>query len=267
MPGDPYPLATEAAAALAAAVGVEQHDVVVVLGSGWTGAADALGRPVADLPVTQLPGFVAPTAEGHAGRVRSYDLDGTAVLAFLGRTHLYEGHGADAVAHAVRTAAAAGCRLAVLTNANGSLQPDWTTGTGVLVSDHLNLSGATPLAGARFVDLSSAWSSRLREWARQVDPTLVEGVYAMMSGPQYQTMAETAMLRTLGADVVGMSTVLEAIAARELGLELVGLSVVTAREGTGEVIDPDAVVAAAAAAATRLGAVVAAVIERWAHVR
>ncbi len=267
MPGDPYPLATEAASALATAVGVEQHDVVVVLGSGWTDAAQALGRPVADLSVTDLPGFHAPTAEGHAGRVRSYDLNGTAVLAFLGRTHLYEGYGPDAVAHAVRTASAAGCRVAVLTSANGSLQPHWATGTGVLVSDHLNLSGATPLTGSRFVDLSSTWSSRLREWARQADPTLVEGVYAMMAGPQYQTMAETAMLRTLGADVVGMSTVLEAIAARELGLELLGLSVVTTREGTGEVIDPDAVVAAAAAAATRLGAVVAAVIERWAHVR
>ena len=268
MPGDPYPLATEAATALAAMTGVARHDAVVVLGSGWTDAASALGTLVADRPLTDLPGFLAPTAEGHAGRVHSYDLSGTRVLAFLGRTHLYEGHGADAVTHPIRTAAAAGCQIAVLTNANGSLQPHWKTGTGVLISDHLNLSGVSPLVGPRFVDLTDAWSPRFREWAIDVDPALVEGVYAIMSGPQYQSLAETAMLRTLGADVVGMSTVLEAIAARELGVELLGLSVVTTREGTGEVIDPDEVVAVAAAAAAKLGAVVAAVIERWAqHVR
>ena len=265
MPSDPYALATEAAAALAAITGVDHHDAVVVLGSGWTDAATPLGTVVVDRPVTDLPGFFAPAAEGHAGRVRSYDLHGTPVLAFLGRTHLYEGHGPDAVTHPIRTAAAAGCRLAVLTNANGSLQPQWPTGTGVLISDHLNLSGVSPIVGPRFVDLTEAWSPRLRQWSADAEPALEAGVYAMMTGPQYQSLAETTMLRTLGADVVGMSTVLEAIAARELGVELLGLSVVTTREGTGEVIDPDEVVAVAAAAATKLGAVVAAVIERWAQ--
>lgn len=265
MSGVAYPLAAEAAATLAALTGVAHHDAVVVLGSGWTDAADSFGRRVADLPVTDVPGFVAPVAQGHAGRICSFDLNGIAVLAFLGRTHLYEGHGPDAVAHAVRTAAATGCRMAVLTSANGSLRPDWATGTGVLISDHLNLSGATPLVGAQFVDLTNAWSPRLQQWALNAHPDLLRAVYVMMAGPQYQTLAETTMLRTLGADIVGMSTVLEAIAARERGMELLGLSVVATREGTNEVIDPDEVVAAAAAAATKLGAVVAAVIERWAQ--
>jgi purine-nucleoside phosphorylase len=259
-----YPQAVRAAEELVRRTGVPHHDVVVVLGSGWADAADALGTVVAELPVTDLPDFWPPVADGHLGLVRSADCDGTPVLVFLGRTHLYEGHGPGPVAHAVRTAAAAGARLGVLTNANGSLHPEWATGTGMLVSDHLNLSHQTPLAGARFVDQSGAWSPRLRAWAREADPALVEGTYAMLPGPEYQTLAETQMLRTLGADVVGMSTVLEAIAAQELGLELLGLSVVTTREGTGEVIDPQEVVAVASEAAARLGATIAEVIRRWA---
>lgn len=257
---DPYGAAQDAARALAAATGVERHDAVVVLGSGWAGAADALGTTVAEVEVTDLPGFVPVVAEGHVGRVRSTVLDGVRVLAFLGRTHLYEGRGAAQVAHAVRTAAAAGCRVAVLTNANGSLRPQWGTGTGVVLRDHLNLSYATPLVGPRFVDLTDAWSPRLRALATAADPDLVEGVYAMLPGPHYETVAEALMLRVLGADVVGMSTALEAVAAREAGLELLGLSVVTTVEATGDVIDGEEVVRAAAAAATRLGRVVATVI-------
>ena len=260
-----YPLANEAAAELARRSGVDRHDVVVVLGSGWSGAADTLGPVTAEFPVTELPGFLAPVADGHAGLVRSSACHGVRVVTFSGRTHLYEGYGPQPVAHAVRTAAAAGAGLGVLTNANGSLHPEWATGTGVLISDHLNLSNHTPLVGARFVDLSDAWSPRLRTWAREADPTLVEGTYAMLAGPEYQTLAETQMLRTLGADIVGMSTVLEAIAARELGLELLGLSVVTTREGTGDVIDPQEVVAVATAAAAKLGVTIADVIRRWAE--
>lgn len=261
---DDYPQAVRAAEELARRSGASHHDVVVVLGSGWAGAVDALGAVVAEFPMTDLPDFRPPVADGHLGLVRSVDCDGTRVLVFLGRTHLYEGHGPGPVAHAVRTAAAAGARLGVLTSANGSLHPEWATGTGVLIGDHLNLSHQTPLVGARFVDQSGAWSARLRTWAREADPALVEGTYAMLPGPEYQTLAETQMLRTLGADVVGMSTVLEAIAAQELGLELLGLSVVTTREGTGEVIDPQEVVAVATAAAASLGATIAEVIRRWA---
>ena len=159
------------------------------------------------------------------------------------------------MAHAVRTGAAAGARVVVLTNANGSLRSDWGTGTGVLIADHLNLSGATPLAGPRFVDLTDAYSPRLRAIARAAEPALVEGTYAMLRGPHYETVAEAHALQRLGADVLGMSTVLETIAARELGLEVLGLSVVTVVEATGEQIDPDAVVAAAELAASGLGPV------------
>jgi purine-nucleoside phosphorylase len=182
------------------------------------------------------------------------------VLAFLGRTHLYEGHGAAATVHAVRTAAAAGCRTAVLTNANGSLRPEWAPGTGVVVRDHLNLSGETPLVGPRFVDLTDLYTPAMRAAARAADPGLVEGVYVMLRGPHYETLAEARMLRTLGADVVGMSTVLEAVAAREAGMALLGLSIVTAVEAVETPIDPEEVVRVAAAAATRTGNVIAAVL-------
>ncbi len=252
--------AAAAAELLAERTGVERHEVVVVLGSGWDAAADALGAPVAELPVAELPGFVAPVAPGHRGLVRSYDADGMPVLAYLGRTHLYEGHGPGPVAHPVRVAAAAGARVAVLTNASGGLRADWPPGTGALLADHLNLTFVSPLDGAQFVDLTDAWSPRLRAVARSADPTLVEAVYAQLRGPSVQTVAETAMLRTLGADLVGMSTVVEAIAARAAGLELLGLSAVTTLEGTGEELDPDDVVAVAESTARRVSAVLPAVL-------
>jgi purine-nucleoside phosphorylase len=259
---DPYQLAGEAAAALAEATGCARHDAVVVLGSGWGGAAAVFGVPQAELPVADLPGFHAPAADGHAGLVRSYALGDARVLCFLGRTHLYEGHGVDAVAHAVRTAAASGCRVGVLTNANGSLRPEWAPGTGVVIRDHLNLSGVSPLRGPRFVDLSACWNPRLRRLAREADPALVEGVYAFLPGPHYETPAEALALRTLGADILGMSTVIEAIAAREAGIDLVGLSVVTAVEVDGGPVDPAEVVAVAEASAGRLGGVIHAVLKQ-----
>jgi purine-nucleoside phosphorylase len=250
---DESAVARRAAEALARRTGQERHDVLVVLGSGWAPAAGSLGRVVAEFAVTALPGFHAPVAEGHPGLVRSCDLAGVRVLCLLGRTHLFEGHGAAAVVHPVRTAAAAGCRVALLTNANGSLRDDWPIGTGMVVADHLDLSGATPLRGPRFLDLTDCWSPRLRALAREADPGLQEGVYALLRGPSYETPAEARMLRTLGADVVGMSTVLEAVAAREAGLEVFGLSVVTALELGGEPVEGSAVVAAAEAATARMG--------------
>jgi purine-nucleoside phosphorylase len=252
---DWYARADEAARALRSALGVEHVDSAVVLGSGWAGAAEAFGPPGAEAALADLPYFRAPVAVGHAGRVRRYDVAGRTVLAFLGRTHLYEGHGPGQVAHAVRTAAAVGARLVVLTNANGSFRADWGTGTGVLLADHLNLSGSTPLEGPRFVDLSGAYSPRLRALAREEQPALVEGTYVMLRGPHYETVAEAQALSRLGADVIGMSTVLETIAARELGLEVLALSVVTVVEASGEQIDPDEVVAAAGRAATGFGPV------------
>ena len=256
-------LAADAAAAVADRTGVPRHSAAVVLGSGWSVAADQLGRLVAEVRTTELPGFLAPVAPGHPGLLRSYDLDGIPVLAFLGRTHLFEGHGREhvaAVAHAVRTAAAAGATVAVLTNASGSLRPEWAPGTGVLISGHLNLSWVSPLVGARFVDLTDCWSPRLRALAQAEDASLVEGTYAMMTGPSVQTAAETRMLRVMGADLIGMSTVLEAIAARDVGLELLGISATTTIEGSGEALDPEAVVAVGEDTARRLGPVIANVL-------
>jgi purine-nucleoside phosphorylase len=255
-------LARDAAAALLAATGYSGFDVALVLGSGWVPAADALGAADAELGFTDLPGFAPPAVEGHAGRVRALTADGTRVLVMLGRTHLYEGRGTAAVAHGVRTAAAAGCRVMVLTNGCGGLRPEWSPGTPVLISDHLNLTHASPLRGATFVDLTDLYSPRLRELCRRIDPTLDEGVYAQLRGPQYETPAEIRMLRTLGADLVGMSTALEAIAAREAGMEVLGVSLVTnaAAGMTGEPLNHQEVLEAGKAAATRMGALLRQVV-------
>ncbi len=261
-PAEPGVPAQDAARALAAATGAERHDVAVVLGSGWVPAADVLGRPDAELAVTELPGFLPPAVAGHAGRLRSVTVAGKRVLVLLGRTHLYEGRGVGAVVHGVRVAAAAGCGTVVLTNAAGGLREGMTVGQPVLISDHLNLTARSPLVGPRFVDLTDLYSARLRGLARDVDPSLAEGVYAALPGPHYETPAEIRMLRTLGADLVGMSTALEAIAARAEGAEVLGVSLVTnlAAGITGEPLDHTEVLAAGQAAATRMGGLLAAVI-------
>ncbi len=155
---DPAGAARDAAAALAQRTGVERHDLAVVLGSGWVPAIDALGPPTADFAVTELPGFLPPAVQGHAGRIRSIEVAGKRVLAFLGRTHLYEGRGVEPVVHGVRVAAAAGCKIVVLTNACGGLRPGMQVGDPVLISDHINLTGRTPLVGARFVDLTDLYA-------------------------------------------------------------------------------------------------------------
>lgn len=260
--GDAYAAARDSAERVAELTGRPAHEALVVLGSGWGPAAAGFGEPVARFAMREVPGFVAPVAEGHAGEIHSYDVGGVPTLVYVGRTHLYEGHGARPVVHGVRTAAAAGVRLAVLTNANGSLRGDWSLGQPVLVRDHVNLTGTSPLEGARFVDLTDAWSPRLRELARSLDPSLEEGVYAMLHGPHYNTAAEAEWLRRIGADMVGMSTVLEAIAARELGVELVGFSTVSAIEGTESAIDPAEVVRTAESTASRLGPLLAELVTK-----
>jgi len=251
---DPDALAATAAQALTSALG-GPHDVAVVMGSGWAPAADAFGPTEASLAIGELPGFAAPTAVGHGGEVRSVRVGDRKVLLFLGRTHLYEGRGVEPVVHGVRTAAAAGVRTVILTNAAGGLAPDHRVGQAVVIADHLNLTARSPLVGANFVDLTDLYSARLRALAREIDPALTEGVYAALPGPHYETPAEIRMLRALGADLVGMSTALEAIAARAAGLEVFGLSMVTnAAAGiTGEVLDHQEVLAAGKAAAGRLG--------------
>ena len=178
-----------------------------------------------------------------------------------GRTHFYENRGVDAVVHGVRVAAAAGCRVVILTNACGGLRPGLAVGDPVLISDHLNLTGRTPLVGPRFVDLSEAYSPRLRALVRSIDPTVTEGVYAMFPGPQYETPAEVRMAGILGADLVGMSTVLETIAARAEGCEVLGLSLVTnLAAGLGDPLDHEEVLAAGRASAQRMGTLLAQVI-------
>ncbi|MFL6145803.1 MAG: purine-nucleoside phosphorylase [Labedaea sp.] len=252
---DPQAAAEAAARALADRTGVDKHDVAVVLGSGWRPAADELGAPDVEVPMAGLPGFTAPTVAGHGGAIRSVTVGGRRALVLLGRTHLYEGRGVTAVAHGVRTAAAAGCRTVVLTNAAGCLRPGVSVGQPVLISDHLNLTGTSPLAGAHFVDLTDLYSARLRGIALSIDSTLIEGVYAGLPGPHFETPAEIRMLTVLGADLVGMSTVLEAIAARAAGVEVFGLSLVTnlAAGLTGEPLNHEEVLEAGRLAAGRMG--------------
>jgi purine-nucleoside phosphorylase len=261
------PTAEDAAAAatqLAAATGTDRHDVAVVLGSGWAPAADALGRPDAEVPVTQLPGFAAPTAEGHGGTVRSLSVGGRRTLVFLGRTHLYEGRGVASVVHGVRTAVAAGARVVVLTNGCGGLRPTYSPGQPVLIRDHINLTARSPIEGAHFVDLTDLYSSRLRAMCREVDPTLDEGVYVQFPGPHYETPAEIEMVRRIGGDLVGMSTTLEAIAAREAGMEVLGISLVTnlAAGISGEPLDHAEVLEAGRAAASRMGDLLGRIVPR-----
>jgi purine-nucleoside phosphorylase len=259
-PGDP---AEAAAAQLAQLTGVDRHDIAIVLGSGWVPAIDVLGEPAAEFPVTDLPGFLPPAVEGHAGRIRSVEVAGRRLLCLLGRTHLYEGRGVAPVVHGVRMAAAAGCRIVILTNACGGLRPGLSVGDAVLISDHLNLTGRTPLVGARFVDLSDVYATRLRALVREIDPSLAEGVYAQFHGPQYETPAEVRMAGVLGADLVGMSTALEAIAAHAEGCEVLGISLVTnLAAGLGDPLDHEEVLAVGKASATRMGELLAELIPR-----
>jgi purine-nucleoside phosphorylase len=262
---DPLELAARAAAELAERTGVSRHDVALVMGSGWAGAADRLGPAATELPIGSLTGFAAPTVLGHGGTVRSVPIGDRRALVLLGRTHLYEGRGVAQVAHGVRVAAAAGARVVVLTNAAGGLRADMRPGQPVLIADHLNLTATSPLVGAQFVDLTDLYSPRLRELARAIDPTLGEGVYAQLPGPHFETPAEIRMLRTLGADLVGMSTVLEAIAARAAGVpEVFGLSLVTnlAAGMSGEPLDHQEVLDTGRAAAERMGDLLATLIAR-----
>lgn len=226
---DPAQLAGQAAHQIALATGAATHDVALVLGSGWARAGDLLGETLATLDPAEVAGFRAPSVAGHNATIRSVRIGDTdrRALIFGSRTHLYEGHGVRAVVHGVHVAAAAGCRAIVLTNGCGGLDAGWPPGTPVLISDHINLTGVSPLEGATFVDLTDLYSPRLRGVARQVDPGLAEGVYVQFPGPHYETPAEVRMAGILGGNLVGMSTTLEAIAARAAGLEVLGISLVT----------------------------------------
>ncbi|MGI5349216.1 purine-nucleoside phosphorylase [Streptomyces sp. CA-250714] len=261
---DPYRSAEEAAAKLRALTGEDSHDVALVMGSGWVPAADTLGVADHELAVTELPGFPPPTAAGHAGKIRSHRVGDKRALVFLGRTHAYEGRGVAAVAHGVRTAVAAGCKTIVLTNGCGGLRPGMRPGQPVLISDHINLTATSPIVGANFVDLTDLYSPRLRALCKEIDPTLEEGVYVQFPGPHYETPAEIGFVRTIGGDLVGMSTVLEAIAAREAGAEVLGVSLVTnlAAGMTGEPLNHEEVLQAGRDSAVRMGSLLGEVLNR-----
>lgn len=232
---NPYDLAALAAQELREQSGVEHFDVAVVLGSGWKEGAASLGTPSSVVSTSSLSGFVAPTVAGHSGQILSLNVAGVSVALVAGRVHLYEGNTAHQVVHPVRTVIAAGARRVVLTNACGGLDPNVLPGSVVVIRDHLNLTATSPLEGpsppegygSRFVDLTDLYSARLRGIVHESVPELGEGLYVGFRGPHYETPAEVRMAHTLGGSLVGMSTVLEAIAARHLGAEVLGLSLVS----------------------------------------
>jgi purine-nucleoside phosphorylase len=225
---DPFAAARAAADYIAEETGVDSHDVALVLGSGWAEAAGLIGETTATLSAEEVPGFHAPAVAGHVGTIRSVlTKEGKRALVLGARTHYYEGKGVRDVVHGIRTAAAAGCSTLVLTNGCGGLNENWAPGTPVLISDHINLTAASPLEGATFVDLTDLYSARIRKIAREVDAALDEGVYAQFPGPHYETPAEVQYAKRIGADLVGMSTALEAIAGRHAGMEVFGISLVT----------------------------------------
>ncbi len=240
----------------------------VVLGSGLSSLADELTDPLA-IPFDELPGWPAATAPGHVGRLLVGQIGDTPVVMLQGRFHVYEGNDPGLVVQPVLLFQRLGAQLVVLTNAAGGINPDFGAGTLMVIADHLNLTGLTPLGGqnadglgVRFPDLTNAWDAALRERlhaaGRAEGVRLEEGVYAGLVGPQYETPAEVRMLRGLGADSVGMSTVLECIAARWAGLKVCGVSLVTnAGAGyTDEVLTHDEVLAAGAEAGPRLARVI-----------
>ncbi len=230
----PFEAAEGAAALLRDRLG-DDLTVAVVLGSGWAAAADRIGTIRGELPLTDLPGSPAVTVAGHSGLVRAVEVGNKAVLVIAGRNHLYEGHSANVVAHNVRSAIIAGCKTVILTNACGSLREDFQPGAPVMIKDQINLTGTTPMIGAnppahypgRFCDVTDIYSQRLRDAARLFDQSLEEGIYCGIFGGAYETPAEIDMIKTMGGDLVGMSTVLEAIAAKHLDAEIAGVSLVT----------------------------------------
>lgn len=261
-------LAEKAAAALLSAAGLERIDLACTLGSGWGEAAEQIGETVVELDADRVPGFHHSGVSGHRGTlkvIRAETATGSRYVLVVGaRTHFYEERGVDAVAHGVRTAAATGAQVMVLTNGCGGLNPDWAPGTAVLIRDHINLTATSPLRGAHFVDMTDLYSPRIRQLAREVDPELPEGVYAQFPGPHYETPSEVDMAATLGADLVGMSTALEAIAARAAGMEVFGISLVTNQAAgiSPEPLSHQEVIESGREAAPRISALLARVAGR-----
>lgn len=227
----------KAAATIAESTNRDRHDVVAVLGSGLGSYPEAI-PDARSVSYRDLPGFPVPHIEGHAGRLYSAQFGPNNVLLLSGRTHSYEGQPLEMVVFAVRACLLAGCHTLLVTNAAGGCGPDSEAGDLVLITDHINLTGRNPLVGAnderlgpRFPDMTDTYTADLRQLAKEVgaeiDVHLKEGVYAWFQGPSYETPAEVRMAQTLGAHLVGMSTVPEAIAARHMGAHIIGISLVT----------------------------------------
>ena len=226
-----------AAGVIAERTGRERHTTALVLGSGLSDYAAGLPGAV-EVPYADIPGFPVPKVEGHTGALFSAEMDGHPIMVLAGRVHTYEGWDLADVVFAVRTAVASGCGTIALTNAAGGVGEHLEPGDLVLITDHLNLTARNPLLGTndsrlgpRFPDMSAVYPDRLRTTAKvvgeRVDVPLKEGVYAWFLGPSYETPAEVQMAKRLGADLVGMSTVPEAIAARHMGADVLGISLVT----------------------------------------
>ena len=248
-------LAQQAADFLLTGAGIPKIDIALTLGSGWGKAAEQLGEVIASFSGDTVPGFYSAGIIGHSGKLTLLRLPDERIVLVIGaRTHLYEGHGVDAVAHGVRTAAAAGAKTLILTNGSGGINENYQVGEAVLISDHINLTATSPLKGAEFVDMTDLYSSSLRDYVRTVEPGIQEGVYVQLPGPHFETPAEIRFLRTIGGDVVGMSTALEAIAARAAGVRILGFTLVTnpAAGITDEPLDHHEVIAQGKAAEPRL---------------
>lgn len=234
--GDRSARIAAATAALAVRLGDLRPGIAIVLGSGLGHLAERV-RDAIRIPYAEIPGFHQPTVEGHRGELVVGSLAGRMVVVQGGRFHMYEGHSADEAALPVRVFASLGVRALVVTNAAGGINPRFAPGTVMLIRDHLNLTGRTPLEGPalpgeeRFPDMSAAYDAKLRTAAREValkeGLDIAEGVYAGLVGPSYETPAEVDYLEKIGADAVGMSTVMEVIAARARNLKVFGVSTVT----------------------------------------
>ena len=249
-------------------------DIAVILGTGLGGLADELVVETR-IPYGEIPGFPLSTVESHAGRLLVGTLAGRRVVAMQGRFHCYEGYTPQQIGFPVRVLAQLGARTVVVSNACGGMRPLWSPGDLMLIADHINLLGGNPLVGPndehvgpRFPDLSEAYDAGLRALARAValecGITLREGVYVAVTGPNLETRAEYRMLRALGADVVGMSTVPEVITAVHLGMRVLGLSIVT-DQCLADALAPaslEQILAVARAAQPRLTTLVRGVVER-----
>lgn len=260
---DPEGFAAKAAEDISRLTGQPGHDIAVVFGTGWDAAVDALGSAQAEFPMTKVTGFLAPIVKGHAGMIRSITIGQHRVLAFRGRTHLYEfplGQGIANVVHAVRTAHATGCHTIILTNAVGGLDRALSVGQAVMIRDHNDIiSGApSPLLGAKFLDCCEVYDRDLRVLCRQVK-VLPEVVYAQVRGPHFETPTAASFLRQNGIGIVGMSIIQEALMAHYLKMRVLAISLIT--DVGGSEVSHEEILGVVKAKSVELGDLLRGVIE------